>query len=248
LAWYVWWLRRQFGSLPHELLEFVKAQQEGQDVGTLLSSLFVATARSARMRPDTGIDNIITYLAEDALLRFPNGGSPKETEQARALIFAFLGWQTMLYIPAFGEAPPDQFAIADVLDGYQGQAFMTLKQGHSATQENLQLLLLGFGLMLPSQNLCLSDDIQDKAVFGDTSTIQSGELNTSLLQTFAKIKIKWIDVLAPHMELDVATNTLFLFRYPSFLLANLSTTNEEGRVGSILEWYVRPGDFAATFY
>jgi hypothetical protein len=75
--------------------------------------------------------------------------------------------------------------------------------------------------MLPSKNLCISDDPEDCLAFEKTAIVGPDEFNAALLNSFAHINIKWVDTLAPHLEFDKVTNTLFLFRYPSFCHASL---------------------------
>lgn len=156
-----------------------------------------------------------------------------EKNLARTFVFAVLGWQTMLYKPAFGTCPPQQLAIADELNGYTGQVFMALKQDQSRIRCCLPDFLLGFGLMLPKQNLCTSEDLEDRHAFDKVAICSPFEFNATLLQSLARINIQWVDVMAPHLEFDKATNTLFLFRYPSFCLANIPSQDDTKAQGVI---------------
>ena len=45
--------------------------------------------------------------------------------EARRLVFAILGWQTMLFKPALATYPPQLLAVTDEQDGYRGEDFMT---------------------------------------------------------------------------------------------------------------------------
>ncbi len=127
----------------------------------------------------------------------------------------------MLYEAALGTCPSSYLAIDDVVDGCTSVVYMSLKQDLSRIKLPLPEFLLGFGLMLPKENLCLSSDQDDCEAFEKISIVTPKELNASLLQTLARIKIKWVDVMAPHLEFDKDTHTLFLFRHPSFAMANL---------------------------
>jgi len=207
LDWYNKWLEKRFRTLPTSLTARFPSP----------STIFDEVAKSAK--DGHSIEAIATHLLSMDLIE------SKEAEDtrflARFIAFAVVGWQTMLYAPAFGTCPPSQLAIADVLDGYTGQAFMTLKQDGSRVRRHLSDFLLGFGLMLPKENLCLSGDAEDCQALEKLSIITPNEFNAALLQSLAKIKVRWIDVIAPHLEFDKATNTLFLFRYPSFCMANI---------------------------
>lgn len=208
LPWYDLWLDKQMKTLPPSISERLRSPLE----------IFQAIAKFCK--PETSIDDTATYLL--ALEFIETSGTEDEGRHiARSIAFAILGWQTMLYQPAFGTCPPQQIAIDDVLDGYTGQAYMTLKQDQSRIKSCLADFLLGFGLMLPSENLCISDDPEDCLAFDKVAIVGPDNFNAALLKSFAHISIKWVDTLAPHLEFDKATNTLFLFRYPSFCMASL---------------------------
>jgi hypothetical protein len=207
------WFDKQLKSLPSPISERLRSPLE----------IFQAVANFCKS--ETSIHDVANHLLALDLIE-TNGSEDEGRHIAKSITFAILGWQTMLYRPAFGTCPPQQLAIEDVLDGYTGQAYMTLKQDQSRIKSCLADFLLGFGLMLPSENLCVSDDPEDCLAFEKVAIVGPDEFNAALLKSFAHISIKWVDTLAPHLEFDKATNTLFLFRYPSFCMANLP---EEGK-------------------
>jgi hypothetical protein len=209
-SWYDSWFDKQLKTLPSPISERLRSPLE----------IFQAIAKFCK--PETSIDDMANHLLALDFIE-TNGSEDKGLQIARSISFAVLGWQTMLYLPAFGTCPPQQMAIEDVLDGYTGQAYMTLKQDQSRIKSCLADFLLGFGLMLPSENLCINDDPEDCLAFEKVAIVGPDEFNAALLKSFAHISIKWVDTLAPHMEFDKATNTLFLFRYPSFCMASLPT-------------------------
>lgn len=206
LQWYGRWLDRQLKNVPpsiaHSLVSFPEIFQEVAEFAGAGCSL----------------EETATRLLELDLIRSADYDG---RQVARTIVFAILGWQTMLYEPAFQTCPPQQLAIADVLDGHFGQAFMKIKQDQSRVSDRLSDFLLGFGLMLPREDLCVSEDPEDCHAFESVAIIHPAEFNVALLQSLARVNIKWIDVMAPHLEFDKGTNTLFLFRYPSFCLANI---------------------------
>ncbi len=208
MSWYDMWLDKQLKTLPSAIF------------GRLRSPLEIFEAMATFGKPETSIDDMATHILTLGLIE-TNGTEDEGRHIARLIAFAILGWQTMLYQPAFGTCPPQQMAIEDILDGYTGQAYMTLKQDRSRIHSCLADFLLGFGLMLPCENLCISDDPEDCTAFEKVAILGPDEFNAALLKSFAHINIKWVDTLAPHMEFDKATNTLFLFRFPSFCVASL---------------------------
>jgi hypothetical protein len=219
LQWYGRWLDLQVNNIPKSISKRVHS----------FSAAFLEIANSAKA--SGSIEDIATNLMR--LNLFDAGDTDDGKRMARTFVFAILGWQTMLYKPAFGTCPSQQLAIADELDGYTGQAFMILKQDHSRIKFALPDFLLGFGLMLPKQNVFLGEDDEDRQAFEKISIIHPGEFNAALLQSLARINIRWVDVMAPHLEFDKATNTLFLFRYPSFCMANIPSENDSNASGVI---------------
>ncbi|KAF8242062.1 hypothetical protein K440DRAFT_591385 [Wilcoxina mikolae CBS 423.85] len=95
---------------------------------------------------------------------------------------------------------------------------------------------------MAAPNLCFCEEQPERVAFETTSVLSPRELNFALLQQFSGIKIKWIDNIAPHMELDTATGTLFLFRFPSFCLINIppKTTQAQNHTESVLQRYCAP--------
>jgi hypothetical protein len=208
LSWYNLWLEKHLKTLPSAISQRLRSPLQAFD----------AIARFCK--PGTSIDDIASHLLSLQLIEtgdVEDGGR----HIARSIAFAIVGWQTMLYKPTFGTCPPEQMAIEDLLDGYTGQAYMTLKQDQSRIKSSLADFLLGYGLMLPSENLCMSDDPEDCLAFEKVAIVGPDDFNAALLKSFAHINIKWVDTLAPHLEFDKATNTMFLFRYPSFCTASL---------------------------
>jgi hypothetical protein len=219
LRWYGRWLDLQVDNMPKSITERVHS----------FSAAFLEIANSAKA--SGSIEDIATNLMR--LNLFDSGDTDDEKRMARTFVFAVLGWQTMLYKPAFGTCPSQQLAIADELDGYTGQAFMTLKQDYSRIKCALPDFLLGFGLMLPKQNVFLGEDDEDRQALEKVSIISPGEFNAALLESLARINIEWVDVMAPHLEFDKATNTLFLFRYPSFCMTNIPSESDSNATGVI---------------
>ncbi|MCJ1365751.1 hypothetical protein MMC16_004876 [Acarospora aff. strigata] len=227
MAWYRWWLDQQLENVPDA---FSSLLPDGENIvqfqeASPLTKIFLEVAELARSEAGSSIDSIIDHLVDLELVKKPDNVSGT-LQTCRTLVFAILGWQTMLYTPSFGTSPPKQFAICDDLDGFRGQTFLVLRQDQLCAKRRLSSLLMGFGLLLPPPNTCLSEDPEERQAFESTTVIQSGELNAFLLQSIAHIQIKWIDVLAPHLEFNKATNTLYLFRYPSFCVANIPSETD----------------------
>jgi len=128
----------------------------------------------------------------------------------------------MLYRPDSGSCHRSELAIVDETNGHLGHSHMSLRQQQIACLKSLPEFLLGFGILIPSRNpnrsmQCADGGGTDKG----TSTVVGASFNAHLLSTISRIKIRWMDCLACHLEFDDSTSTLYLFRYPSFCIANL---------------------------
>ncbi|KAK3725169.1 hypothetical protein LTR37_000680 [Vermiconidia calcicola] len=195
-------------------------------------SLESATVTVAELaREHRSLAEIITALMNHDMISTDvlDGGH----NAALAVAFALLGWLSMLYEPEIMRVSSDQIAISDVLDGYRSSAYFKLTQRSPDRRRKLPELLLSFGLMLRKEDVFTSEDGEDAGAIEQIAVVTPGGLNASTLTSLACLKVQWVDVIAPHLELDQATNTLFLYRYPSFCLANLPPENDGDARGMI---------------
>ena len=175
---------------------------------------------------------MVAHILASGLIEEANGKN--ETLEARSLVFAIIGWQTMLYRPALGTCPPQQLAVIDEQDGYRGQAFMALKQFQGSAKRPLHEFLMGFGILLPPADLCTSTSVEVRKSFTDLRTVEPSSFNAFLLHSIGQFKIKWVDVLSCHLEFDDRAKTIFLFRYPSFCVACGNSGMEERSPATVI--------------
>jgi hypothetical protein len=230
-SWYDWWIKDQAMKQPESLFSSIpNFDFSSYDTWTSsLSAVGLGIHACLSETPSASIDEITTELFRRSILVSPNDNSLPDT--ASDLVFAVLGWQTMLYRSDFNSCHPSQLCIADETDGYRSQAQICLKQTRKASKKRLHDLLLGFGVMLPPANLCPFDLPEEKEAFNQIDDVDTASFNAKLLATVGGLTITWIDCLSCHLELDLASKTLFLFRYPSFCAANPSP-NKSGFVRS----------------
>ena len=233
LQWYRWWLNQQLATLPAAVYPLLpESVQSSEPESSCITKVFVDIAEILEAQSEPSIDRIIEELVLNKSL---NQILDEESLNAsRGLVFAILGWQTMLFQPAFGNCPPQQFSVIDDFDGCQGQAFLAFKQDTSEAKRRLDEFLMGFGLLIPPRNTCISEDVEEKQAFNSIFTVEAGELNGFVLETIAHIQIRWTDCLAVHLEYHKASNTLYLFRYPSFCAANLPKLVKDSPVQGVI--------------
>ena len=95
--------------------------------------------------------------------------------------------------------------------------------------------------MLPCRNFSAVFSEEDKQALRKCPSVSSSNLNAHLLTKVGRIHIKWTDVLACHLELDRSTDTLYLFRYPSFCAVHLQTRSPEPSNSTLYACAALPG-------
>ena len=73
----------------------------------------------------------------------------------------------------------------------------------------------------------------DIDAFENITFVTPRGLSAANLSFLAKIKFKWIDVMGAHLEFDKETKSVFLYRFPSFCLANVKRDDTEAPKGVI---------------
>lgn len=178
-------------------------------------------ARYLATNTSVSINDIVSHLLKANLLQL--GSDSKALINAKCLVFAMIGWQTMLYQADFDSCPPNQLAIQSEMGIYQGQAHMCLKQNNTACKKKMHDFLLGYGLLLPPRNFHALASPEDKKAFLELKTIYPTTINAYTMTTIGEVTIEWVDSLACHLEYDSYLNKLFIFRYPSFCLAHINS-------------------------
>lgn len=163
------------------------------------------------------IDGIIGNLLDEGILA-PE--TPTENlNRARYFIFILLGYQTTLYAPSPLDPVlqmPRQLRIMEDL-GCCKYTHVSLTQDIQAcAREPLSELLMGFGVLLPSKNLCLDDDQGIRRAFQQQVEVDAKTFNAYALHCIAGFKIKWTDALSCHLEFNSTTKEVSIFRFPSF--------------------------------
>lgn len=209
--WYSKWIISKLARLPPEILHCIQN----------VPLVFEEVALGAKNR--RSLDAIAQTLLDRQLIL--SSGNIDDKGIARIAAFTLLGWQSMLY-EADSKIMTGSIAIADTLDGYRSSAFFRLCPSCPQTGRPLADLLLQFGLMLPRADTCISEETEDIEAFENVKVVTPGCLNAAALSSLGRFKFRLVDTIAPHLELDKATNTIFLYRWPSFCLANTCTAQE----------------------
>ncbi|MCJ1335341.1 hypothetical protein MMC09_000609 [Bachmanniomyces sp. S44760] len=229
LDWYLSWLACQIARLPSSFLDLwhdsgaLTNDSLSLDSGFL--KVFVAVNEQVSLRESRGIDEIIEKLVQERVL-IPNGDDIGIILRQRYLVFSILGWQSMLFLPSFTASSLDQFAIyQDINQPNSRLVFDTFTMSTDLADREMATLLKGFGNLLPARAPDLPKVASETSKVVSTSfSIDPAAVNMHVLSTLLRVRVRWVDTLALHLDYDQTTRTLSLFRFPSFCVATLRST------------------------
>lgn len=170
--------------------------------------LFVPTKRFwlstkyPRSQGNPSINEIQEKLMEEDIFSSHSGSSDISVAQRR-LIFAMLGWLSMLFLPAFDTRTPSSLNIYRAPgQPSSGLVFDDWSVSTSPTDRPLAILLKAFGNLLPARSSTsnIASELSKQA-FSWTST-SSLDVNAYLLSTLLRINIQWVDTLSLHLDYD----------------------------------------------
>ncbi|KAJ5336222.1 uncharacterized protein N7506_004244 [Penicillium brevicompactum] len=229
-VWYTTWLKSQTTKIPLQIFNIFHANHEhctSQSHWGLFNRTFLCVAESAIQDNTITIDGMIGNLLGENIL--DSETLEENLNYARYFVFCILGYQTMLYSPFpldLTSETPHQLCITENL-GCCNYTHASLTQDvANCAREPLSELLMGFGVLLPSRNLCLDDDQSIHHAFQQQTEVDAKRFNAYALHYIAGIKVKWTDALSCHLEFNSATKEISLFRFPSFCQFSLA----KGRV------------------
>lgn len=220
MSWYDTWLAQQLKNLPHNLVQLRVGTfklQDKQGLNTLIEGI----EDYARETEGVSVDEITAYMREIGVFDDTQG---LEGHQ-RLLVFAVLGWRSMLYQAAFNVCSTQELAIHQDSDQPQsGLVFDTHKISAEISDRPLSVLLKAFGQLLPARSSNFSYLASETGSIASVwQPLHPEETNAYLLHVLLRVQIRWVDILALHLDYDKTTRTLSLFRYPSFCLEMLQS-------------------------
>lgn len=224
MSWYSWWVREQLDLSPDSLLSALPGHGRAEKAVAFVD-LWHALGRLLSDNTSPSIDHIVQYLIDDKKIEEPadSQGSPV----VKSLVFATIGWQTMLFRGDHGSGPSTTFAIVDEMSGHQGRGIMKLRYPQTCSREPLSKCLLCFGVLLPPKNYDLAQSPEHRRAFIEYKEVDTTCVNASMLVNVGRLQLKWTDCMACHLELDLATNSVYLFRYPSFCVASRAVVRND---------------------
>ena len=230
LDWYPNWLASQLGKIDrHELrsnLRWAVSYENWADANnessspvnpSPLDSNFLTIFRAvSSIACEGSIDNIIKILIIDGVFK-DNGGDQAADFIRENLVFAMLGWLSMLYIPCFDQDITIFKIRYDPNQPNSRLIYEAFVVDDKATEHEPACFLKKFGNLLPARHraLAVAGGQRSKTV-SSLSPISPTKFNIEVLSTLLRIRVQWVDTIALHLDYDQTTRTLSLFRYPSF--------------------------------
>ncbi|KXX82640.1 hypothetical protein MMYC01_201086 [Madurella mycetomatis] len=234
LDWLPMWLSRQYSEIPPNLWA-LSVHGEPISDGQAFQVLLGLVAVYARENRGFSVDDVIEHLQTTA--RF-DGAGEATIDAKRLLVFAILGWQTMVFQPAFNVCSQHELAVHHD-DGApdSGLVFDSYKVPSDLCDRPLFVLLKSFGNLLParSSNTCAVAVENSKAAPSWTGMYPT-ELNAYNLHTLLQVQFRWVDTLALHLDYDTSTRTLSLFRFPSICASQLLKGQQQQETASDSDW------------
>ncbi|CDM31101.1 hypothetical protein PROQFM164_S02g001251 [Penicillium roqueforti FM164] len=219
MSWYDPWLFQQLQNLPHSLVQLRVGTCKIQDKQSLKTLFEGIEEYCARETEAVSIDEITAYLRETGVFDHTKALHGHQT----LLVFAALGWRSMLYQAAFNVCSMQELAIHEDSDQPQsGLVFDMYKIPAELSDRPISVLLKAFGHLLParsSNSRYLASEVGGIASIWQP--LNPEETNAYLLHVLLRVQIRWVDTLSLHLDYDKSTKTLCLFRYPSFCLEML---------------------------
>jgi hypothetical protein len=147
MSWYDAWLSQQIKDLPYAVME-LRVVGGSLRTKTTLNNIFTAIEEFTQKSEGVSIDDIAKHLEKVKIFN-----SADELGAQRLLIFAVLGWRSMLYQAAFNVCLIQELAIHQYCDLPQsGLVFDTYRVPASLSDRPLSVLLKAFGNILPARS------------------------------------------------------------------------------------------------
>ena len=221
LSWYNLWLFKELISTPHEI-QRLRVGTDDLRQGNAFERVFAAIAKFVRVHEGVSIDDIVEHLRDTLQMDV----TYESNKAQRSLVFAILGWQSMLYRAAFNNCSMDEFAIhkEDDQSNFGGMAFTKNKVPATSADQPLFAFLRGFGNLLPRAPPLTSQLPSDYAKAAAIwLPLNPAETNMYFLRSLLQVRVRWVDTLAQHLDYNRSSRTLSLFSYPSFCAAMLQS-------------------------
>lgn len=238
LSWYHHWIGIQLQTIPQVLRSIlVGGSPITEPAG--FEALCLSIEKFTCQNEGCSIDEIVDQLILDQIL-------PKkefdDSARLRTLVFAVLGWRSMLYKPALNTCSFDQLEIIhEERDIESGLVYDNYRLPAHLSDRPLSILLKAFGNLLPARSVAATGAAAETSkMVASWMALWPQEINAYLLQVLLRVRFRWVDSLALHLDYDKSTRTLSLFAFPSFCASMLENQDPISAFASVEHHAVDP--------
>ncbi|KAF5008536.1 hypothetical protein FDECE_5192 [Fusarium decemcellulare] len=226
LEWHASWLSSRLLNLSTAVTSLPIQGQSIQDEGVF--DTFSSHVESfVRSNHSCSIDDTVDHLQEAKV--FGDGHDEEVLDAMRLLVFATLGWTSMIYQPEFNVCAHDRLAVHHDNGPDSGLVFDRYNVSTDMCDRPLFVLLKCFGNLLPARSSSITQfAVETSKTAASWVPLYPSELNAYLLHTLLGVHLRWVDSIALHLDYDKSSRTLSMFSFPSICASQL-----ESRSGAI---------------
>lgn len=191
-----------------DIFQGIEANSIFSVVRTVIIELFAAVSRVFSEFPRSSIEEVTTRLADGGIIKSASD------HRAHLVVFAIVGWVTMLYEPIC-DFQSFKFGLRKSNGDVQG-----LREKQELSQPLIETLN-SLGLSLPSLG-----SFGDETITTQRYELKTSTLNAETLKITGQIHIRWVQTMGEHLLFDEKKRELMLFCFPSFCLSCQSAPAE----------------------
>lgn len=219
LSWYPAWLSAQRQNLP-ETVKNLQVQDGPISETKEFKALYARIWEYVGEHRGCSVDEVVRRLEDSGL--FHDSGA-HGLDAKRLVVFSILGWQSMIYKPEFNVCRSDELAIYHrVGDADSGLVYDTYTVPADLCDRPLYVLLKGFGNLLPARSTGTAIvAVESSKTAASWTALYPDDLNAHMLHTLMRVRFRWVDSLALHLDYERSSRTLSLFCFPSACMLQL---------------------------
>ena len=168
------------------------------------------------------LETSAAHIREKNLFESLNIDYKRQSELQRMFIFYLVGTATFLYRPKIDNLFKDVYVIEerDPQTCHRYSSILTGTLSAPSPRRSVRDFIKGFGELLPITSAAR------KSSLDESLPLYPAEFNAHVMVSTLRMKIVWTDMLGAHLDFDDRTNTVYLFKYPTFCLMSMSPKEE----------------------
>lgn len=179
--------------------------------------------------PHFSLETAAAHLRAEQLL-LPSGPTASTFMSLHQYyVFCLVGISAHLFQPSARGVRQSVFSIEDCISGsiHHHRCWSILSSKITVTEPRLPLvrILRGFGELSPVM------DGDQRRYHTSIVSLRPEKFNAHLFCSVLKMNLMWTHLLNAHLDYNTETNTLYLFKYPTFCLMHSAFAREADKKG-----------------